>query len=151
MSSFVVAIFPDVASAHEGIRVLKELASEDVIQLYGAATVTKEESGKLTMRVMADDGPAIAAAGGLLGGLAGLAIGPLAAAIFAAGGAVSGAAAGLSHRGAGEAFAEKVAHDLPFNSAAVVAEVTTQNLAILVARLEAVGGAVARQEPVAGV
>ena len=96
MSSFVVAIFPDVASAHEGIRVLKELASEDVIQLYGAATVTKEESGKLTMRVMADDGPAIAAAGGLLGGLAGLAIGPLAAAIFAAGGAVSGAAAGRS-------------------------------------------------------
>ena len=130
------------------IRVLKGARLEKVIELHGAATVTKGDRGKLTMRVMADDGPAIAAAGIMLGGLAGLAIGPLAAAILAAGGAVSGAAAGLSHHGAGEAFAEKVAHDLPFNSAAVVAKVTAENLAILAARLEAVGGAVARQETV---
>ena len=38
------------------------------------------------MQVMADDGPAVTATGALLFGLAGLAIGPLAAAIFATGG-----------------------------------------------------------------
>ncbi|WP_300779394.1 DUF1269 domain-containing protein [Enhydrobacter sp.] len=146
MSRFVVAIFPDLPSAQGGIRALKDLASEDVIRLHGAATVTKGDRGKLTMRVMADDGPAITAAGALLGGLAGLAIGPLAVAILAAGGAVSGAAAGITHRAAGEAFAEQVAQDLPADSAAVVAEVTTEDVAILVARLEAVGGTVTRQD-----
>jgi uncharacterized membrane protein len=146
MSRFVVAIFPDLGSALEGIRVLKDLASERAVELHGAATVMKGDRGKLTMQVMADDGPALTAVGALLGGLAGLAIGPLAAAVLAAGGAVSGAAAGLTHRGEGRAFAKKVARDLPFNSAAVVAELTAESLDILAVRLEALGGTVVRNE-----
>jgi uncharacterized membrane protein len=90
----------------------------------GAATVTKGDNGKLTMQVMADDGPAAAATGALIGGLAGLAIGPFAAAILATGGAVFGASAGLTNRGAGLAFAEQVTQDLAPGLAAVVAEVT---------------------------
>ncbi|WIM12978.1 MAG: hypothetical protein OJF58_003942 [Enhydrobacter sp.] len=39
-----------------------------------------------------------------------------------------------------------MAQDLPADSAAVVAEVTTEDVAILVARLEAVGGTVTRQD-----
>jgi hypothetical protein len=34
MSKFVVAIFPDVPSAQEGISALKDLASEDAIHLH---------------------------------------------------------------------------------------------------------------------
>lgn len=85
----------------------------------------------------------------MIGGLAGLAIGPLAAAVLATGGAVFGASAGLTNRG-GMAFAEKVTQDLPTPLAAVVAEVTTDGVAVLVARLEAVGGTVTRQETVVG-
>ena len=150
MSRFVVAIFPDAPSAQEGVRALRDLASEDVIQLHGAATVTKGDNGKLTMQVMADDGPAAAATGALIGGLAGLAIGPLAAAILATGGAVFGASAGLTNRGAGLAFAEQVTRDLAPGLAAVVAEVTTEDIAVLIARMEAFGGTVTRREKVVG-
>lgn len=148
MSRFIVAIFPDLASAQEGIRTLKGLASERVIQLHGAATVTKAEGGKLTMKVTAHDGPAVVAAGAMIGGLAGLAIGPLATAILAAGGAVFGVSAGLTNRGAGMSFARKVTQDLSPGLAAVVADVTTEDVALLVTDLEGVGGTVTRQETV---
>lgn len=148
MSRFVVAIFPDLPGARVAIHVLKDLAAEDVIHLHGAATVTKEDSGKLTMQVMADEIPAVTATGALLGGLAGLAIGPLATAILATGGAVFGASAGLTNRGAGMAFAEQVAQDLPHGLTAVVAEVTTENVGVVIARLAALGGNVTRQETV---
>ena len=150
MSRFVVAIFPDLSSAQGGIDALKDLAADDVIQLNGAATVQKARDGKLTMNVIADDGLAVTAAGALIGGLAGLAIGPLAAAILAAGGAVFGASAGLTNRGAGMAFAKQVAHDLTLGVTAVVAEVTTEDMAVLIARLESAGGTVTRQETLLG-
>ena len=106
--------------------------------------VQKARDGKLTMNVIADDGPAVTATGALIGGLAGLAIGPLAAAILAAGGSVFGASAGLTNRGAGMAFAKQVAHDLTPDLTVVVAEVTTEDVAVLVARLESVDGTVTR-------
>ena len=125
---------------------LKDLASQDSIHLHGVATVTKASDGKLTMQVVADDGPAITATGAVIGGLAGLAMGPLATAIFAAGGAVFGASAGLTSRGAGKAFAEKVAQDLAPGLQAVVAEVSAGEIDGLLARLEAAGGTVTRRE-----
>lgn len=148
MRRFVVAIFPDAASAQEGVRALKDLASEGVIHLHGAATVTMADSGKLTMQVVADDGLALTATGALISGLGGLALGPLATAIFTAGGAVFGASVGLSNRGAGMAFAEQVAQDLAPRMEAVVAEVSIENIAVLATRLEAVGGTVTRRETV---
>lgn len=146
MRRFVVAIFPNAEGAREGVRALKDLASEDVIHLHGAATVTKGDGGRLTMQVVADDGPALAATGAIIGGLAGLAMGPLASAIFATGGVVFGASAGLTSRGAGMAFAERVAQDLAPGLEAVVAEVSTENVTTLAARLEALGGTVTRRE-----
>lgn len=143
-----MAIFPDLSSAQNGIRALKDLEIEGVVGLNGAATVQKAHDGKLTMNAMADDGPAVTATGALIGGLAGLAIGPLAAAIFAAGGAVFGASAGLTNRGAGMAYAKQVSHDLRPGLTAIVAEVTTKDMAVLVARLESLGGIVTRQEAV---
>ena len=145
MSRFVVAIFPDIPSAQAAIGALKGLASDGIVDLHGAATVTKDDSGKLTMQVMADDGPGVTVTGALLGGLAGLAIGPLAAAILATGGAVFGASASLTSRGAGIAFAEQVAQDLPPGLAALVSEVTTEDLGLVIDRLEAVGGVVTRE------
>ena len=146
MSSFIVAIFPDASSAVKGQNVLNDLASRKVIQLDGAAMIKKGDEGKLIMQVTADDGPAIAATGALIGGLAGLAIGPLATAVLAAGGAVYGASAGLTNRGAGMAFAEQVTQDLAPGLTALVAEMSTEDPATLVSRLEAAGGTVTRQQ-----
>lgn len=148
MSSFFVAIFQDLSGAQAGIRALKSLAAEGVLDLNGAAAVQKARDGKLTMNVMADDGPAVTATGTLMGGLAGLAIGALAAAVFAAGGAVFGAAAGLTNREAGLAYAKHVSDDLAPGLTAMVAEVTTQHVAVLVTRLETLGGTLIRQETV---
>ena len=146
VSKFAVVIFADVMDAREGIRTLKDLAAEEAIQLHGAAMITKANSGEFTMQVAADDGLAVAMTGALLGGLTGLVIGPLAAAILAAGGAVYGAAVALTNRHARMAVTERVGQDLTPDSAAVVANVTDEDSAALVARLEAIGGTVTRLE-----
>ena len=140
MNTCIVAIFPDIPSAQGAIHALKDLALDESIHLHGAATVTKNDKGKLTMQMMADDGPAVTATGALLFGLAGLAIGPLAAAIFATGGAVFGASAGLTNCGEGMALAKQVGQDLAPHQAAVVAEVTTNDLGSLIGHLEKLGG-----------
>lgn len=139
MNRFIVAVFPDAPSAQQGLLALKTLAAETVIQLHGAATATKEDNGKLSMHVAADDGPAVMATGAVIGGLAGLALGPLAAAVLATGGAVFGASAGLTNRGAGMAYAKRVSEKLAPGLVAVVADVTTEDPDTLEARLKSVG------------
>jgi len=146
MSTFIVALFSDTRSAGAGTKALKDLATDRVIRLHGSATVTKGDDGKLSMQVTADEGHRVTAAGVLIGGAAGLAIGPLAAAILAAGGAVFGASAALTNRASGKVFAEQVTQDLALGSVAVVAEVSTEDLTALISRLEAAGGTVTRQD-----
>lgn len=146
MSAFVVAVFSDTSMAKEGVLALQALASNATIRLHGAAIVSKNPDGKLSMTVLVDEGHAVTAAGALIGGLAGLAIGPLAAAILAAGGAVFGASAALTNRGAGKALAEKISGDLSRDNAAVVADVTTEDMRAIIAELEALGGTVMQQE-----
>lgn len=125
---------------------LRDLSSERSIHLHGVAIVTKDKRGKLSMNVVADEGPKVAAAGALIGGLAGLAIGPLAAAILATGGAVAGASAGLTNRGAALAFAQQIADDLQEHSVAVVAEVTTEGAAAIAARLTELGAKITQEK-----
>lgn len=134
-------------SAAAGTKALIDLGSDKVIRLHGSATVTKGGDGKLSMQVTADEGHAVTATGVLIGGVAGLAIGPLAAAVLAAGGAVFGASAALTNRGAAKALAEQVSQDLALGSVAVVADVTSGHMNTLISSLEAAGGTVARQEP----
>jgi uncharacterized membrane protein len=148
MRRYVVTIFPDAPSAKAGVRALKDLASSDTIHLHGAAAVTKGADAKLIMQVVADDGPALTVTGALIGGLAGLSMGPLGVAFFAAGGAVFGASAGLTNREAGTSFAEQAAEPFAPPLEAVVAEVSTVDIDILIARLVACGGTVTQEETV---
>ncbi len=145
MNKSIVVSFPDEASARRGIEALTELKSEHFL-LHGAGIVIKDDSGKLAMQVVSDEGWRLIAAGVLLGGLAGLSVDLLAAAILAAGGAVSGAGAALTHRGAGERLMEKVARRLRAGSAAIVADVETGNVDFIITRMEALGGSVLHQE-----
>ena len=81
MNKFVVAIFPDEATAYAGTRALKELDAEGSLNFYGMTVVAKDGSGKLSVKEAADQGPLGTAAGALAGGLIGLLGGPVGAAI----------------------------------------------------------------------
>jgi uncharacterized membrane protein len=142
MTDFIIVTFPDEASARQGMQVLTDIASNDRFVLRGAGIVTKDDKGRLSMQVLSDNGLRLVAAGTLLGGLAGLSVGLLAAAIMATGGAVSGLGAALTHRGAGERMMEDVARQLQPGSAALVADVETDDVAPLESRMEAVGGTI---------
>ena len=145
MSEFIVVAFPDEASARQGMQRLTDLRSDRRIVLHGAGLVTKDDNGNLSMQVLSDEGLTLVAAGALLGGLAGLGVGLLAAAIMAVGGAVSGVGAALTHRGAGERIMEDVARQLQAGSAALVADVEADDVAALEQLMDTLGGTIRHQ------
>ncbi|MBS3649337.1 DUF1269 domain-containing protein [Pseudaminobacter sp. 19-2017] len=146
MSTFIVVVFPDEASAQRGIRALKDLNSDSSLVLHGAAIVTKNAKGKLSMHVASDDALGTVAAGTLVGGLAGLGVGLLAAAILAAGGAVFGASAALTNRSADRKIMEDVSRHLRTDASALVADVDADDMAGLESRMNALGGTVHIQD-----
>jgi uncharacterized membrane protein len=142
MSTFIVVTFPDEAGALQGMQSLKDLNSERSLVLYGAGIVTKNDKGNLSMHVVSDEALGVVAAGALIGGLAGLGVGLLAAAVLAAGGAVFGASAALTNQGAGKAIMEEVSRHLRSETVAVVADVNVDDMAVLESRMKALGGTV---------
>lgn len=146
MSTFVVVAFSDETGLRQGIQALKDLSSDGSLVLYAAATVTKDADGKLSMQVVSDDGLAVVAASALIGGLAGLGVGLLAAAIMAAGGAVAGASAAATNRGADKKIMDDVSRNLRTGSAALVIDVDVADMAAFDSRMKAVGGAICHQE-----
>lgn len=78
----------------------------------------------------------------MIGGLAGLPLGPLAVTIGAAGGALIGNSADLlNQRDEGE-FAEKISRELAPGKAAIVADVAEEGLISFEALMKAIGGTV---------
>jgi uncharacterized membrane protein len=150
MSKFLVVTFSDEARAQQGIQVLKSLSSDRSLVLHGAAVVTKDAEGKLSMHVASNDALGIVATGTLIGGLAGLGVGLLAAAVMAAGGAVFGASATLTNRGANKKLVEDVSRHLRTASAALVADVDVDDIALLGSRMKEFGGIVRRPKQAPG-
>jgi uncharacterized membrane protein len=146
MSKFVVVIFPDAAMIHEGIGVLKKLRAEGGIELYGSTVVARDAGGKLSVQQITREGLGGTAAGALFGGLAGLPLGPLAAAIGAAGGATIGISADLLKQGDEASVVEKISHELAPGKSAIVAEVDEDGVTAFDALMQAVGGAVRKYQ-----
>jgi uncharacterized membrane protein len=75
----VIAVsFPQEASAFEGLSRLKELDSQGTVHVRGAAVVTREQDGKVTVNdQFGSDGYEDTTGGGLLGLLVGVLGGPL--------------------------------------------------------------------------
>ena len=96
MSKLVVVMFPDAAMIHEAIGALKKLRAERSIRLYASTVVARDASGKLSVQEVTKEGLGGTAVGALIGGLAGLPLGPLAVTIGAAGGALIGGSADLT-------------------------------------------------------
>jgi uncharacterized membrane protein len=143
MSRFVVVTFPDETKAHEGAHILKDLHAEGRITLHGLAVVARGPDGKLSVGESAYEGPHGAAVAALIGGLAALPGGPVAATLFAAGGALFGLSADLINRDAGKDLVNKVLNDLSSpTKAAVIAEVSEGEGVALDAQMETIGGTV---------
>ena len=144
MSKFVVVTFADEAKTSEGIRAIRDLHAKGSLKLDASTLVAKSSSGKLSVQQIANEGHGGAAAGALIGGLAGLPAGPLAVMIGAAGGAAIGVSADLVNQHAETAFAQKILRDLAPGRAAVVAELADDDLTSFQTLMEAIGGSVAR-------
>jgi len=83
----------------------------------------------------------------LIGGLAGLPLGALAATVGATGGAIFGVSADLVHQSEGSKFVDKFARELERGNTAVVAEVAEDGVTAFEAVMTAVGGVVVREAP----
>lgn len=145
MSRFIVVTFPDEPKSTEGAHILKDLHAEGRITLHGLAVVARGSDGKLSVAESAYEGPHGAAVAALIGGLAALPGGPVAAALFAAGGALFGLSADIINRSAGRELVNKVLNDLSSSTkSAVIAEVSEGEGVALDARMETIGGTVLR-------
>ena len=112
MNRLVVSTFPDQTRMDQAIEALKKLHSERTIKMRGSAVVTKSAEGKLSVQEITKEGHGGTLVAALIGALAGLAVGPVAAAITATGGAVIGNAADLSAEDDFNEFANNVADNV---------------------------------------
>jgi len=132
-------------STCEGARALKDLHAGGSIKLYASAVVARDSDGKLSVQEVTKEGFGGAAVGALMGGLAGLPLGPLAATIGAAGGATIGISADLLNQGDEAEFAEKISRELAPGKAAIVAEIDDDGVIAFEALMESIGGTVVRR------
>ena len=140
MNQFVVFSFPDQVKTDEAIRALRALHSEGNVKFYAPAVVTRDSHGELSVQEVTKEGLGGTAVGALIGGLAGLPLGPLAATIGAAGGALIGNSADLLHQGDEAEFAEKISRELAPGKSVVVAEVDDDGVIAFEALMESIGG-----------
>jgi uncharacterized membrane protein len=145
MSNIVVIIFPDEAKIAQATRTLQDFRARGNNTLHASAVVAKDSSGKLSVKEITKEGHGGTAVGALLGGLAGLPLGPLAATIGAAGGATIGVSAELLNKGDEAAFVEKISRELAPGKSAVVAEVDDDGLIAFKALMASIGGTVVRK------
>ncbi|TFV77190.1 DUF1269 domain-containing protein [Bradyrhizobium frederickii] len=144
MSRFVVTTFGTEAKAYEGTHALKELHAEGELTLYGFAVIAKDAGGQVSIKQAPDDltgtalGTLVGALVGLLGGPAGVVVGMTA-------GMMLGSIGDLINIGVGADFVDKVSRELAPGKTAVIAEVDEEWVTPLDARMEAIGGSVARQ------
>jgi uncharacterized membrane protein len=144
MSKFVVTTFSTEANAYEGTRALKELHATGDLTLYGLAVITKDASGKLSVKEAPDDLPGTAV-GSLVGALVGVLGGPAGVLVGMTAGMMLGSIGDLLNIGVGTDFVEKVSGQLAPGKAAVIAEVDEDWITPLNTRMEAIGGSVARE------
>ena len=145
MSKLVVVMFSNAARIQEAIGALKKLRAEGSIKLYASTVVARDAGGKLSVQEVTKEGLGGTAVGALIGGLAGLPLGPLAVTIGAAGGALIGGSADLTNEGADTEFAENISRELAPGKAAVVAEVDNDGSIAFEALMKSIGGTVVRK------
>jgi hypothetical protein len=77
MNKFVVVTFAEEAKIPHGTSALKKMHVEGGVKLHASAIVVRDPSGKLSVQEVTKEGLGGTAVGALIGGLAGLPLGPL--------------------------------------------------------------------------
>jgi uncharacterized membrane protein len=144
MNKFIVVIFPSESQAYEGAKVIRDLHDEGNLFVYGMAVVAKEPDGKLSVKDVPDESLRGTTTGAFIGGVLGLAAGPLGVVLGAASGAFLGSWADLLDQGVSEDFINEVSQSLTPGKTAVVADIEEFWTAPLDARMETLGGVVLR-------
>ncbi len=145
MNKFIVVIFPGESQAYEGAKVIRDLHDEGSLFIYGMTIVTRGPDGKLATRDTPDESLRGTAMGAFIGGMLGLAAGPIGFVYGAATGAVLGSWADLLDHGVSGEFIDEVSQSLTPGKTAVVADIEEFWTAPLDTRMEPVGGVVLRQ------
>jgi uncharacterized membrane protein len=141
---FGVAVFPDEKAASNGSCALKELIKHGTT--VDSFVVVKRADGKLSVLDRSDGESHATAIAAMIGGLAGLPAGPLAAAMGAAGGALIGFSAEMTDRGVDAQFLNKISHELAPGKAAIFADLGNHNFPLFGVTMKEFGGTVIRPD-----
>ena len=142
-SELVVVIFPDEAKVDQAIgAIVTKLTAEGDATVRRLAVIARGADGKLSVKDLSEQEHGTIGAGALLGGLTGLAGGPIGAMIGASAGALIGWSAELVSEQAVDDFANKNWSDLAPGRRALVAEVTEEAAPAFAALMAANGGTV---------
>src|SRR4029078_5265867 len=91
--------------------------------IYGATVLDRLQTGQVVVREVIKTGHSATAGGGLISGLAGVPLGPLAMTIGAVAGAIVGYSAELLHEGDAAKIVRNISRKLDPGRGAVVAEI----------------------------
>ena len=142
MNRLVVLRFSDQVKTDEATRTLRKLHSERSVKLGASTTVARDSEGRLSVNEITKERHSGTAAGALIGALAGLPAGPIAAAIMATGGAMIGNAADLSIQSDFAEFANNIAGKIAPGSTVIVAEVDENSVSAFEGLMKGLGGEV---------
>ena len=140
MHRFGVAVFPDEKAASNGSSALKELIEHGTT--VDTFVVVKSADGIISVLGRSGGESHATAIAAMIGGLAGLPAGPLAAAMGAAGGALIGFSAEMTDRGVDARFLTKISHELAPGKAAIIADLEDDSWPLFDARMKDLGGTV---------
>ncbi len=123
MNKMLVAVFNTETAAYEGLTALKDLDRTADIALYATAVITKDASGKVSVKEAVREGPLATALGALTGGVVGLLGGPVGVLAGASLGATAGMVVDLDESGIDAGFLSEVSNTMTPGKVAVLAEI----------------------------
>jgi uncharacterized membrane protein len=142
MNATTVVTFPDLERAFDALKALKASSTSVV---YDSIVATKDLNGNLFFTETTKTKIGGTLAGAFIGGLAGLPLGAVATILGAAAGGLIGATADFLN-GADEAkLVKDIGRELDPGEAALVIDMTQNNMADFEALMKAVGGTVTRK------
>jgi uncharacterized membrane protein len=145
MHELVSVAFPDITITQQATEAIQSLHAESSIKIYRAFVLVRDPSGKLSTREIIKRGHGATAVGALIGGLAGLPLGPPAMAIGAVGFAIIGYSAELLHEHDARELLLKVSRDTVSGRSAAVVEIAKDGVNAFAERMEWIGGIVSRK------
>src|SRR5262245_35571799 len=122
MNKMLVAVFRNEPAAYEGLSALKELHKVGDITLYATAVIVKSQTGAVTVKQSATEGPVGTALGMLTGSVVGILGGPVGMVAGASMGTMTGALYDLSRPDIDINFVDEVSKALSPGKAAVLAD-----------------------------